>query len=72
MPPSIALAGRLLYRRLRDFTARRCGRHDASAIRGLDRRTLADIGLNAREIDSIEAESQGRAQLTRLRVVVGL
>jgi hypothetical protein len=40
-------------------------------LRDLDRRALADIGLDASEIDSIEAEAQGRATATRLRVVGG-
>jgi len=37
-------------------------------LRGLDRRTLADIGIDASEVSSIEAESAARATLTRLRI----
>lgn len=39
------------------------------SLHELDRRTLADIGIDASEIASIEAEAQGRAALTRLRIV---
>lgn len=44
----------------------------ASSLHGLDARALADIGIDRSEIGSIECESQGRAQLTRLRVAAGL
>jgi hypothetical protein len=37
----------------------------------LDRRTLADIGVDPSEIGSIESEARGRARPTRLRIVVG-
>jgi len=43
----------------------------AHPLRELDRRTLADIGIDASEITSIEAEAQGQAVLTRLRIVAG-
>lgn len=39
------------------------------ALRDLDRRTLADIGIDASEISSIASESSTHAQLTRLRIV---
>ena len=59
------LAARLA-RPLREALERR---HARATLRGLDRRTLADIGIDPSEIDSIEAESTSRAGLTRLRVV---
>lgn len=39
------------------------------ALHELDRRTLADIGVDASEIASIASESSAHAQLTRLRIV---
>lgn len=39
------------------------------ALHELDRRTLADIGVDASEITSIASESSTHAQLTRLRIV---
>ena len=39
------------------------------ALHALDRRTLADIGLDASEISSVAAESTAHASLTRLRIV---
>ena len=39
------------------------------ALHQLDHRTLVDIGVDASEIASIEAESRGSAELTRLRIV---
>ncbi|MBL8346346.1 MAG: hypothetical protein JNN03_12955 [Rubrivivax sp.] len=39
------------------------------ALHELDRRTLADIGVDASELTSIAAESSTHAQLTRLRIV---
>jgi hypothetical protein len=41
----------------------------SASLRGLDARTLADIGIDPSEFGSIEAEWLGRADLTRLRVV---
>lgn len=41
----------------------------AASLRELDGRALADIGVDASEIASIEAEAQGRARRTRLRLV---
>jgi hypothetical protein len=39
--------------------------------RGLDARSLADIGVDASEIDSIDAESRDpRAGITRRRIVL--
>lgn len=43
----------------------------APPLHELDRRTLADIGIDASEIASIEAEARGQAPLTRLRIVAG-
>ncbi len=71
MSLSIVPAARHWHQRLLDLAHDRFGRNDPT-LRELDRRTLADIGVNASEIDSIEAESQGRARVTRLRVMVGL
>jgi uncharacterized protein YjiS (DUF1127 family) len=39
------------------------------ALHELDRRMLADIGIDASEITSIAAEASTHAQLTRLRIV---
>lgn len=44
---------------------------DRSTLRGLDARTLHDIGVDASEIDSIEAEWLGHAETTRLRIAGG-
>jgi hypothetical protein len=42
---------------------------DATDLRDLDARTLADIGIDASEIDSIDAESRGsRRAATRRRI----
>jgi uncharacterized protein YjiS (DUF1127 family) len=40
-----------------------------ASLHQLDRRTLADIGIDASEIASIEAEARGHARVTRLRIV---
>jgi hypothetical protein len=45
--------------------------HPATPLRGLDARTLADIGVDASEIDSIEAESRGpSSRITRRRIAL--
>lgn len=44
----------------------------AATLRDLDTATLADIGIDASEIDSIEAESRGRSDVTRRRIAIGL
>jgi hypothetical protein len=42
----------------------------ATPLRGLDACTLADIGVHASEIDSIEAEAHGpHTAITRRRIV---
>lgn len=41
----------------------------ATPLHELDTRTLHDIGIDASEIASIEAESRGQARLTRRRIV---
>jgi uncharacterized protein YjiS (DUF1127 family) len=51
------------------FQAARLARQTRDALRELDARTLADIGIDASEITSIEAESLARAKLTRIRIV---
>ena len=38
-------------------------------LRTLDARTLADIGIDASEIDSVEAEARGDSAATRRRIV---
>jgi uncharacterized protein YjiS (DUF1127 family) len=58
------------HQRALDWAREHFGHH-ASALRGLDRRALADIGVHPSEIDSIEAEAHGQARMTRLRIVVG-
>ncbi|MBI5716788.1 MAG: DUF1127 domain-containing protein [Burkholderiales bacterium] len=40
------------------------------ALHELDSRALADIGVDASEIDSIAAETSAHACLTRLRIAV--
>lgn len=61
------------YRLLDSLRARWQERARQRVLRGLDRRTLADIGIDPSEVSSIEAESKARAALTRLRIVsVGL
>ncbi|NRF67028.1 hypothetical protein HLB44_08550 [Aquincola sp. S2] len=40
-------------------------------LRGLDARTLADIGIDASEISSVEAEARQQRPLTRKRIVRG-
>jgi hypothetical protein len=59
---------RPLHQRLLALTREYFGLNGTS-LRDLDSRALADIGLDASEIDSIEAEAQGHAMATRLRVV---
>jgi uncharacterized protein YjiS (DUF1127 family) len=56
---------------LRDALAalRRRVRRDRE-LHELDARTLADIGIDASEIGSIDAESRGLARLTRRRIAV--
>jgi hypothetical protein len=45
-------------------------RRSAASLRDIDARTLADIGVDASEIDSIEAEAHGAAhRITRRRIV---
>lgn len=44
-------------------------RSSRRALHELDRRTLADIGVDASELTSIVAEASTQAQLTRLRIV---
>jgi len=45
-------------------------RRRAPSLRDLDARMLADIGVHASEIDSIEAEAHGpRTGITRRRIV---
>jgi uncharacterized protein YjiS (DUF1127 family) len=44
-------------------------RQRRTALHDLDRRTLADIGIDASEISSIAAEAGLRARRTRLRIV---
>ena len=61
------------YRRLIDDTLDHLlapGR-PATPLYGLDARTLADIGVDASEIDSIEAESRGPStRITRRRIAL--
>jgi hypothetical protein len=61
------------YRRLIDETLDHLlapGR-PATRLRDLDARTLADIGIDASEIDSIEAESRSpRTGITRRRIAL--
>jgi uncharacterized protein YjiS (DUF1127 family) len=69
MTATLTPTRRPLRQRLMDL-ARDCfGRKDRIGLRDLDRRALADIGIDASEIESIEAESEGRAIVTRRRVV---
>jgi hypothetical protein len=41
-----------------------------AALDELDARTLRDIGVDGSELGSIQAESGGRAQVTRLRILL--
>lgn len=61
------------YRRVVEDTLAhwRC-RRTLQTLRGLDARTLADIGVDAGELSSIGAEAAGCAALTRLRIVRSL
>lgn len=43
-------------------------RDPSAALRDLDARTLADIGVDRSEIASIEAEWRGRAHVSRLHI----
>lgn len=47
-------------------------RDGGRSLRELDDRTLADIGIDRSEIDSIMAESDGRVESARRRIVIGL
>jgi uncharacterized protein YjiS (DUF1127 family) len=47
-------------------------RRTLQALRELDSRTLADIGIDASELSSIEAEAWGHGVITRRRIVTGL
>jgi uncharacterized protein YjiS (DUF1127 family) len=69
MPPIINTY-RPLHRRLFDAWRERFGAGDD--LRGLDARMLADIGIHASEINSIEAEASTRVQRTRRRIVLRL
>ena len=44
-------------------------REAGGSLRELDARALADIGVDRSDIDSIEAESLGRSDVTRRRIV---
>jgi hypothetical protein len=60
------------YRRLFDVardSIAAAPRH--TSLRSLSARELADIGVDASEIASIEAEARGRTTATRLRIVAG-
>lgn len=61
------------YRRVTEdlLTAWRC-RRTLQTLRGLDARTLADIGVDASELSSVGAEAVGCAALTRLRIARSL
>lgn len=65
MPTTIIPTQRPLHQRLLDLAREHFGMR-RSSLRELDSRALADIGS---EIASIEAESQGRAHLTRRRIL---
>jgi hypothetical protein len=69
---SVITTHRPWYRRLLDVARDRLAtapRH--ASLRSLGARELADIGVDASEIASIEAEAHGRTAATRLRVVAG-
>lgn len=71
MTPTIATF-RPWHRRVVDAALNRLLRpaRPHGELRGLDARTLADIGIDASEIDSIDAESRDpRAGITRRRIV---
>jgi hypothetical protein len=61
---------RPLHQRVLDLAAEYFGRGSGRLL-DLDRRTLLDIGIDAGQIDAIEAESRGRATAVHLRVVGG-
>ncbi len=71
MPATIIPTYRPLHHRLMDRLREQFAA-TASSLRDLDARALADIGVNASEIASIDAESSMRAQITRRRIAVGL
>ena len=48
------------------------GSDRSAELRGLDARTLADIGIHPSEIGSTEAEWLGHSDVTRLRIVGSL
>ncbi len=61
------------YRRLVDDALDHLLAHEqpAAPLHGLDARTLADIGIDASEIDSIDAESRGPSnRITRRRIAL--
>lgn len=57
------------YRRLHQRVSEILFAPRKTSLRDLDRRALADIGIDPSEIGSIESESHGRARRTRLRIV---
>jgi hypothetical protein len=65
------------YQRLFEFACAQWARRiRISSVRHpslseLDARTLRDIGIDVSELASIQAESQGRAEVTRLRILLG-
>jgi uncharacterized protein YjiS (DUF1127 family) len=66
---SVISTHRPWYRRLLDIVADNlppASRH--TSLRQLSARELADIGVDASEIASIQAEALGRATVTRLRI----
>ena len=60
-----------LVARLRDVVAR-FTRRRLDSLHDLDLATLADIGVHASEITSIDSEWRGRAAVTRRRIAIGL
>jgi uncharacterized protein YjiS (DUF1127 family) len=69
--PTIA-THRAWHRRLTDLARERLAalRQRTSSLRELDARSLADIGVHASEIASIEAEAHGPSSgVTRRRIV---
>ena len=69
MAPTIS-TWRPWYRRAMDALQDLHRRYsEDAALHRLDPRTLADIGVDASELASIEAESRAQAPLTRLRIV---
>lgn len=66
---TVLITWRPWYQRLLDAVRdiRRASRH--TSLRQLSARELADIGVDASEIASIQAEALGRTSATRLRIV---